>query len=131
MTESPPAAAKPDFIHFDETTIPWRDSPLQPGAQIGVLHGEGIDGVIFVVCQHEQADAFIYADDIVGEPVSAQVVGGNKAIPAPQGWDAVVVLHCPGGFIGQEEDGGNGSVGRQGVVYAVGAVVVAGGRRAV
>jgi quercetin dioxygenase-like cupin family protein len=30
----------PDFVHYTADTVPWRDSPLQPGAQMAVLAGE-------------------------------------------------------------------------------------------
>ena len=31
---------KPDYVHYTAETVPWRDSPLQPGAQMAVLAGE-------------------------------------------------------------------------------------------
>jgi quercetin dioxygenase-like cupin family protein len=30
----------PDFVHYTADALPWRDSPLQPGAQMAVLAGE-------------------------------------------------------------------------------------------
>jgi hypothetical protein len=30
----------PDFVHYTAESVPWRDSPLQPGAQMAVLAGE-------------------------------------------------------------------------------------------
>ncbi len=30
----------PDFVHYTADTVPWRHSPLQPGAQMAVLAGE-------------------------------------------------------------------------------------------
>jgi quercetin dioxygenase-like cupin family protein len=30
----------PDFVHYTAETVPWRDSALQPGAQMAMLAGE-------------------------------------------------------------------------------------------
>ena len=35
-----PENHEPDFVHYTTETIPWRDSPLQPGAQMAVLAGD-------------------------------------------------------------------------------------------
>jgi quercetin dioxygenase-like cupin family protein len=38
MSETPQQQI--DFIHYSVDTVPWRDSPLQPGAQMAVLAGD-------------------------------------------------------------------------------------------
>lgn len=40
MKAPPERNDKPDFVHYTTATIPWRDSPLQPGAQMAVLAGD-------------------------------------------------------------------------------------------
>lgn len=39
MSESPPSTRK-NFVHYTTDTIPWRDSSLQPGAQVAMLAGD-------------------------------------------------------------------------------------------
>ena len=40
MKAPPEKNDKPDFVHYTTAAIPWRDSPLQPGAQMAVLAGD-------------------------------------------------------------------------------------------
>ncbi|HEY7458405.1 MAG TPA: cupin domain-containing protein [Xanthobacteraceae bacterium] len=40
MSETTDKNGPRNFVHFTDETIPWRESPLQPGAKMAVLAGD-------------------------------------------------------------------------------------------